>query len=134
MKHLIVLFSCLLLLSLSSSCEKAGQIHLISAQTWVVTDISGLSAFANVGDELTFMDNRLFFKISNDIETDGRWDFIVQEGALNPTASYAVESLFVATGFGSYDFSVIKLTSKELELEEISNFGSSFTIRLEAKE
>ena len=133
MKHLIVLFSSLLLLSLSSSCEKAGQIHLISAHTWVVKDVSSVSNFAKVGDELTFMDNRLFFNISNGIETDGRWDFTVQGGGLGPTPSYNVENLFVSAGFGSYDFTVTKLTNTELELQDVSGFGS-FVVRLEPKE
>lgn len=138
MKHLIVrsnlqyswIFSCLLLL-LSTSCEKAGQIHLISAQTWVVTDASNSSNFARVGDELTFLDNRLFFNNSNGAQTDGRWDF--PTSGSGPTPSSNVKNLFIAIGSGSYDFSVIKLTAKELELSNAFSFGT-FTIRLKAKE
>lgn len=132
MKHLLIPFSCLLLL-LNISCEKAGQIHLISAHTWVVTEISSVSNFAKVGDEITFHDNRLFFNISNGVETDGRWDFTVEGGGFGPTPSYNVDYLFVATNLAAYDFSIIKLNNKELEIKDISNWGS-FTVRLEAKQ
>ena len=130
MKHLLIPFSCLLLL-LNISCEKAGQIHLISAHTWVVTEISSVSNFAKVGDEITFHDNRLFFNISNGVETDGRWDFPVS--GVGPIPSYDVDNLFVTTSFGSYDFSILKLNSTELEIQQFSNFGN-FTVSLKAKE
>jgi hypothetical protein len=125
--------SCLLIFFLNTSCEKAGQIHLISAQTWVVKDLSSISSFPRVGDELTFLDNRLFFNNSNGVETDGKWDFQVSGGGFGPTPSYQVESLYIATDLGSYDFSVIKLTNTELEIKNISS-SNSFTVRLEAKE
>lgn len=134
MKYQILLFSCLLLLFINTSCEKAGQIHLISANTWVVTDISNISNFAKVGDELTFHDNRLFFNNSNGTETDGRWDFSLEGRGAGPTTTYSVNGLFVTAGFGSYDFSIIKLTATELEISDISTTFGSFTVRLKAKD
>lgn len=134
MKHQFSLVVCLLLFCLNTSCEKAGQIHLISANTWVVTEVSNISNFAKVGDELTFLDNRLFFKNSNGFETDGRWDFPLESTSSGPVVTYDVGELFVSSGFGSYEFSVTTLNAQELELSDISPSFGSFTVKLEAKE
>jgi hypothetical protein len=134
MKHQFLFVACLLLFCLNTSCEKAGQIHLISANTWVVTEVSNISNFAQVGDELTFFDNRLFFKNSNGVETDGRWNFPISSTSSGPVRTYDVDELFVSSGFGSYDFSVITLNAKELEISDISPSFGSFTVKLEAKE
>lgn len=133
MKYQLIRFSCLLFFCLNISCEKAGQIHLISAHTWVVTEVSNVSNFAKVGDEITFHDNRLFFNISNGVETDGNWDFPASGAAVGPIQSYDVNVLWVTAGFGSYEFSVVKLNNSELELQDVSSFGS-FVVRMEAKQ
>ena len=134
MKHLIILLSSLLLLCLNTSCEKAGQIHLISAQTWVVSSISSPSNFAQVGDELTFLDNRLFFKNSNGIESDGRWDFPIEGSSSGPITTYNLGNLLVSFDLGSFDFTVNTLTATELELEANSFSSGLFTVQLTAKE
>jgi hypothetical protein len=134
MKYQTILFSFLLLLCLSTSCQKAGQIHLISAHTWVVTAVSDVSNFAQVGDELTFHDNRLFFKNSSGTETDGQWNFLVSGSGFGPVRSDNVEGLYVSAGFGSYDFSITKLTNKELVISYISTNFIDFTVYLEPKE
>lgn len=134
MKYQTILFSFLLLLCLSTSCQKANKIHLISAHTWVVTDVSNLSNFAQVGDELIFHDNRLFFKISNGVETDGYWNFSVSGSGLGPVASDNVTGIYVGSSFNSYDFSILKLTNQELEIKDITNNLSDATIYLKPKE
>lgn len=133
MKYQLIRFSFLLLLCLNISCEKAGKIHLISAHTWVVTEVPSLYAFVKVGDELTFHDNRLFFKISDGVETDGRWDLLNPGGGFGGTSSSNLESLFVSTSFHAYDFSISKLSNTELEIKDFFNPGN-VTVRLEAKE
>ncbi|CAA6827935.1 MAG: Unknown protein [uncultured Aureispira sp.] len=133
MKPLILLVSCLFLLCLNTSCEKAGQIHLISAHTWVVTDVSNPSNFTRVGDELSFLDNRLFFNNSNGFETDGEWDFIVSGTRAGLFTSYNINEIAVTSGFSSYSFSIVNLTAKELEIRDISGLGA-LNIRLKAKE
>ncbi|WMX15828.1 hypothetical protein [Aureispira sp. CCB-E] len=123
MKQPILFVASIFLLLLNTSCEKAAKIHLISAQTWVVTEISsGFSNFANVGDELTFHDNRLFFSYSNGAESDGRWEF---EGSqTSPFAPATVEGLSITAGFGAYSFSILTLDNNELKIQDITNFGS----------
>jgi hypothetical protein len=128
MKHQFLLLSCFLLICLNTSCKKASQVHLMSANTWVVTEVSSLSNFAKVGDELTFLDNRLFFKFSNGLETDGKWDFSVPgRGRANGLSL----SSDVNLGFGFYYFAVNELTDKKLDITDVA---SSFTIHLKAKE
>jgi hypothetical protein len=134
MKHQLVLFSCLLLLCLNTSCEKAGQIHLISAHTWVVTQTSTFG-FVQVGDELTFLDNRLFFINSNGIETDGNWNFLVDvSSGVGPITSSTVNGLYISSNLGSYDFDIVKLTNKELEINSFGFNSVAFKVQLEPKE
>ncbi|MFT5645579.1 MAG: hypothetical protein ACI976_000252 [Aureispira sp.] len=121
----------LLLICLGTGCEKAGQIHLISAQTWVVTSVSSASNIATVGDELVFHDNRLFFNTSNGVETDGKWDFLGQKES--GFAPFNVTGVSIFSDLGSYDFTIDTLTNKVLELSDNSSWGS-FTIKLVAKE
>jgi len=134
MKHSILVFACLFALCLSSSCEKAQQIHLISAHTWVVTELSTVSNFAQIGDELTFLDNRLFFNHSNGIETDGQWNFLIKNAGGGPIVSYDMKALSITSNFSYYEFSIVNLTTEVLEISTTtSNFGA-LTVRLEAKE
>lgn len=134
MKNKTVLFSYLLLISLSTSCNKAKQIQIISAQTWVVTEISNTSDFARVGDEFTFHDNRLFFKYSNGAETDGQWRFSERDAISSPN----VEVIYLYSDFGDYDFDIINWTEEELELNEPNINGfyppQDLTVHLKPKE
>jgi hypothetical protein len=129
--HLKGMTFLLLLICLGTGCQKAGQIHLISAHTWVVTSVSRTSNIATVGDELVFHDNRLFFNTSNGVETDGQWAFLGQQAG--GFAPFNVTGVSIYSDLGSYDFAIDVLTNKALELSDNSSWGS-FSIKLVAKE
>jgi hypothetical protein len=131
MKQHTLLFSFILLVYLTTACNKAKQIHILSGQTWVVTEVSDRLPFAEVGDELTFHDNRLFFKSSNGFKTDGRWHFGERDAIRSPN----VEMLTLTSDLGDYDFDIVSWTEEELELNEpyVNNYRD-LTLRLKPKE
>lgn len=130
MKQNALLFSFIFLVSLITSCGKAKQVHIISGQTWIVTEASDRLHFAEVGDELTFHDNRLFFKYSNGITSDGRWYF----GERGTISSPNVEVITIVSDFGNYDFDIMNWSEDELELNEpyVDNYRD-LTLRLSPK-
>lgn len=133
MKQRFLFLASFCLLLIQTSCQKAGQIHLISAHTWVVTDITGFSTFVQLGDEVNFLDNRLYFKNSNGFETDGSWDFLGRDAT--PFVSSSVTGLFVNTGFNYHEFNILKLNANELELTESNtSLGGTYTVNLKPKE
>lgn len=133
MKPFVLLLSSIFLFLVPTSCQKAGQIHLIAAHTWVVTDATGISSFAQIGDEVQFLDNRLYFKNSNGFETDGSWDFLGRDAT--PFVSSSVTGLFVNTGFNYHEFNILKLNANELELRETGpSLGGTYIVTLKPKE
>lgn len=111
MKQSLLLFTFLIFFLLTISCEKAGQIHLISAHTWVVTNNSPVGS---VGDEYRFHDNRLFFKTSGGSTSDGKWNY--QSDLFH---------LYIETDFGgNTQYEIKKLTATELELVDNNGFLS----------
>lgn len=131
MKQHTFLFFFILLVYLTTACNKAKHIHIISGQTWVVAEVSNRLPFVEVGDELTFLDNRLFFKYSNGLKTDGRWYF----GERDAIRSQNVEVLTIISDFGDHDFDIVSWTEEELELNEpyVNNYRD-LTLRLKPKE
>lgn len=131
MKQNTLLLSFILLVYLTTACHKAKKIHLLSEQTWVVTEVSDRLYFAKIGDELTFHDNRLFFKYSNGARIDGRWYF----GERGAISSPNVEVITIVSDIGTYDFDIINWSEEELELNEpyVDNY-TNLTLRLSPKE
>lgn len=115
-KSLIYLvFSCLGILMLSTSCRKATRIHQLSAHTWVATQnyYGGLA-----GDEYTFHDNRLFFKkgVNSNYLEDGRWQILD-----NYYGDYQDQISIETDTRGYQNYTITKLTDKELELSYNNN-------------
>ncbi len=134
MKHKFFFFFTLLI-TLSTSCQKVKLAHLLSSQTWVVMEVSNTSSFAKVGDEFIFYDNRLLFKYSDGIETDGRWSFGYKGGI----GDYDADAVNIVSDFGNYDFSIRSLTEEELVIYDpyigrSSSFSLDLSVRLSAKE
>ena len=121
MKKGLLLLTCLTFFILTTACEKANQVALMSAKTWVVTDGS---AGGTAGDEYRFFDNRIFMiNGANGRYAEGDWEIQQYNGTFSRI--YINANSNSITGIAG-DYEVETITGTELKLQpQNTSWGST---------
>lgn len=126
MKKGLLLLTCLTFFILTTACEKANQVALISAQTWVVTDGSW---GGTAGDEYRFFDNRIF-KINgaNSRYAEGDWDIEQYNGTFKQIYINANSNSISGISNISGSYTIETITNSELKLQPRNTGWSSLQL------